>query len=122
LDNTTTSGTEQFSLPASCLMVSGTTTTCDRIASVVASLGYDSVGCTSAVGGGCTCSATVRQTGGCGVVSFDPQVTGFYQTSGNVLTLDYQSTYSYCVSGNRMTWAPQGTSPTTTGSVVFQKN
>jgi len=32
-----------------------------------------------------------------------------------------EAKYSYCVSGNKMAWTPQGTSPTTTGTIAFQK-
>jgi hypothetical protein len=121
-DSTTTSGSEQIALPASCLQISGTTATCDQIGRVLAaSFGYDSVSCTSAAGGGCTCSATVRQTGGIGFSSSDPSTSGRYTTSGSVVTLDGGPKYSYCVSGNQMTWSPQSTSPTLSGTVVFQK-
>ena len=120
-DNTTTSGTEQITLPASCLQLSGTTTTCERIFGVLQGLGYDSVSCTSAASGGCTCPAIVKQTGGLGVLSSDPLTSGNYKTSGNVVTTDDGRQYSYCVSGNKMTWTPQGTSPTTTGTITFQK-
>jgi hypothetical protein len=50
-----------------------------------------------------------------------PSTSGTYKTSGNVLTLDGSTPYSYCVSGNNMTMAPQSTNPTATGSVVLQK-
>jgi len=120
-DNTTTWGTEQLRLPASCLLISGTTTTCDPISGVVASLGYASVKCTSATAGGCTCSTTVQQTGGIGLVSGDPQASGNYTASGNVVTTDANTRYSYCVSGNKMIMTPQSTPPTTTGTVVLQK-
>jgi hypothetical protein len=119
-DNTTTTGDEVFSLPASCLNISGTTITCEGLASVFPILGYDSVSCTSATSGGCTCPATVKQTGWAGVVTFDASTSGKYATAGNVVTLDGEAKYSYCVSGSQMTWTPQSTSPTTTGTVVFQ--
>jgi hypothetical protein len=51
-DHTVTSGTENLSLPASCLIVSGTVVTCDKLDSLIG--GYDSVTCTDAAGGGCT--------------------------------------------------------------------
>src|SRR5215471_16202508 len=53
-DATTTAGTEQITLAASCLQVSGTTTTCDRIGGLLQGVGYASVTCTDATGGGCT--------------------------------------------------------------------
>jgi hypothetical protein len=120
-DNTTTSGTEQLTLPASCLNVSGTTVACAQISEVLQVFGYDLVTCTAATSGGCKCPATVKQTGGIGLVSYDPQTSGDYKTSGNLITTDGNTQYSYCVSGDKMTWTPQSTSPTTTGTVVFQK-
>ena len=120
-DKTTTSGSDQLTLPASCLQVSGTTTTCKAIGPVLQILGYDSVSCTSTTNGGCTCPATIKQTGGLGMLSTDPQTSGKYTTSGNVVTTDGYLSYSYCVSGNKMAWTPQSTSPTITGTVLFQK-
>jgi hypothetical protein len=120
-DKTTTSGNEQLSLPASCLQVSGATTTCDRLGGVLLSLGYATLSCTSTASIGCTCPSTVKQTGGLGLLSGEPQTNGIYTTSGNVVTIGSDAKYSYCVSGNTMTWTPQSTSPTTTGTVVFQK-
>jgi hypothetical protein len=118
-DNTTTSGNEQITLPASCLNVSGVTVACDRIASVLVVLGYASVACIGVASGGCTCSASITQTGGAGLVSIDAQTSGAYTALGNVVTTDGSAQYSYCVSGNRMTWTPQSASPTTTGMIVF---
>jgi hypothetical protein len=117
-DNTTTSGDEQITLPPSCLNVSGTTTTCERIGGPIQALGYASVTCTSAASGGCTCAAVVQQTGGLGLLSVDPSTSGGYTTPSNVLTTDSGPQYPYCVSGNKMTLTPQ--SPTTTGTVAFQ--
>lgn len=118
-DNTTTSGSEQITVAADCLNVSGTTTTCDRIGGPLQGLGYASIQCSSAAGGGCTCEATVQQSGGIGLGTADPQKSGNFSSAGNVLTLD-SSEYSYCVSGNQMTWSPQSMSPISTGSIVLQ--
>jgi hypothetical protein len=119
-DGTTTTGTEQFQLAPACLMLSGTTTTCDGIGGPLQGLGFQSVTCTPAGNGGCTCTATVNQMGGAGLVSVLASGSGNYATSGNTLTVDSNSPYSYCVSGSKMTWTPQPTSPTTTGTIVFQ--
>jgi len=122
-DKTTTSGNEQLTLPASCLQISGTTTTCERVAPVLQALGYAVTTCQSAAsGGGCTCSATVNQTGWMGVVNPDASTSGGYTTSGTVITLDSEAKYSFCVAGNKLNMTSQGTSPTTTGTVVLQKN
>ena len=124
-DNTVTTGVEQLALPASCLEISGTTTTCDRIGGVLTGLGFASSSCTNAAsGGGCTCLGTVDQTGWAGVVTLDALTSGKYTASGNVVTLVSEAKYSYCASGNTMTWTPQGLDGTTvlTGTVVFQKS
>jgi hypothetical protein len=124
-DKTTTTGTEQLTLPDSCLQVSGTVVTCERISPIFESLGYAAVSCAPAASGsGCICSAIVEQTGGIGFVSLDPLTSGRYAAAGNSLTIlgDPDTKYSYCVSGNKMAWTPQSTSPTITGTVVFQNN
>ena len=120
-DGTTTSGTAQIQLPAGCLQISGTTTTCARVGGPMAGVGYSSVDCVDAAGGGCACTATVDQTGGIGVLSSDPQTKGNFTTASNVVTADGAAKYSYCVKGNNMTWTPQTTGPSTTGTIVFQK-
>jgi hypothetical protein len=120
LDKTTTSGTQQITLPASCLQIAGTTTTCDRIGSAMAILGYDSVSCKSIAGGGCACAASVKQDGWPGLVSPYASTSGKYATSGNTITLDEDGRYSYCVSGSKMTWTPQTTYQSITGTIVFQ--
>jgi hypothetical protein len=121
-DKTTTTGEEDLTLDSSCLFISGTTTTCDRIGGVIQGLGYALVECIDASGGGCTCKATVDQSGGMGLLSTDPSTSGRITTADNVVTTDSDTTYSYCVSGNTMTWSPQSVSPTTTtGTIVLQK-
>jgi hypothetical protein len=122
MDNTITTGQEQFTLAPSCLVISSTQTDCPGAANIISSLGYSSVTCTAATGGGCACSATVKQSGGVGLVSVFAATSGNYQTSGNVVTVDGQLPYSYCASADTMTWTPQTTSPTTTGSIAFQKS
>jgi hypothetical protein len=121
-DATTTTGTAQLQLPAGCLMLSGTTTTCDHLDSPLTGLGFSSVTCQNAsTGGGCTCSASVQQSGLPGVMSVNASASGNYATSGSTLTIDSSTPYGYCVSGSTMTWTPQTTSPATTGTVVFTK-
>jgi hypothetical protein len=125
-DSTTTSGIEQLSLPASCLQVSGTTITCSRIDAPLLALGYDptdynSINCSSLSSGGCTCSAAANQAGWPGLLSLDASTNGKYTTLGTILTLDDEASYSYCVSGNKMTWTPRSKYPSITGTIVFQK-
>ncbi|HLK91049.1 MAG TPA: arabinofuranosidase catalytic domain-containing protein [Polyangia bacterium] len=121
-DATMTTGNAQLQMPAGCLMLSGTTTTCDHLDSPLTGLGFSTVDCQNATsGGGCTCTATVQQAGLPGVLSSAASGSGNYATSGSTLTIDGSTPYAYCVSGSQMTWTPQTTSPTTTGTVVFQK-
>ena len=120
-DSLTISGTEQITLGAACLTISGTTTTCVRLADVIqSSLGYEAVTCTNA-SGGCACTATLQQA-----QSSSP---GAYATTGNVVAVSpngdnpFFMNYGYCVSGGNMTWTPQstGTTGTVAGTIVLQK-
>jgi hypothetical protein len=123
VDNTLTKGTEQLALPASCLLIAGTTVTCDRIDVAIAALGFAQVTCANAPsGGGCTCAATVAQSGWPGLVSFEASTSGSYVASGNLITLDARAKYAYCVSGNRLTSTPQSLDGTTVlaGTIVLQ--
>jgi hypothetical protein len=118
-DQTTTSGSEEFTLASSCLVVSSTPVDCAGAANFLMVLGYSSLTCTDAAGGGCNCAGTVQQTGGMGVVAISPSVGGTYTTSGNVITTP-GGVYSYCASGNTITFTPQGMSPTTSGTIVAE--
>jgi hypothetical protein len=127
-DGTTTTGDSQIELPPSCLTVSGTTTTCDRLGGALQSLGYASVTCADAAsGGGCTCAATVDQTGGLAMLAFGAASSGTYTTANNVLTASTggadANAYAYCVSGNQMVMTPQASGRTgaLTGTVVLVK-
>ncbi|MFL5305307.1 MAG: arabinofuranosidase catalytic domain-containing protein [Polyangia bacterium] len=120
-DGTTTSGTATMQLPAGCLQISGTTTTCKGISGPLAGLGFGSVNCTDASsGGGCTCTGTIQQTGGIGTVSVDPQTSGNYTTSGGTLSLDGSTDYDYCVSNGQLTLTPKPAGIKTTGSMVLK--
>jgi len=120
-DDTTTTGDAQVQLPAGCLMISGTTTTCKGISGPIGGVGLTNASCTDAAGGGCTCTGTIQHMGGIGWMTSDPQTSGVYSTANNTLTADSTTKYSYCVAGNTMTWTPQPTSPTAMGTIVFQK-
>jgi hypothetical protein len=105
-------------------MLSGTVTSCDRLAGVLKdALGYSTLMCTAAADGGCTCAAGVQQSAGPGLVAFEPPTSGNYKASGNVLSMAgsvAEPQYSYCVAGNQFTLTPQ--SSTVTGTIVLQKN
>ncbi len=127
-DGTTTSGTSEIELPADCLNVSGTTTTCDRLGGALQALGYATVTCVNAAsGGGCTCSATAAQTGGLGMLAFGAPSSGTYATGMDVVTTTAPSgsttEYAYCVSGERMIMTPRtpGKTGALTGTIVFVK-
>jgi hypothetical protein len=124
-DHTITTGDEQLTLAPSCLSISSTSVSCDGAASIIQNLGYASLTCTSVAGGGCTCAATVHQTGGLGLVSVAPSTSGNYASTGSVVTISGDAgdtKYSTCVSGNTLTMTPQSTSPTMTGTIVLQKS
>ena len=121
-DKTTTTGDEQFTLAPSCLVISSTQTDCPGAANIISALGYATVTCTAAAGGGCACSATVNQAGGMGTVSNIASPNGNYATANNVITIDNQAPYSYCASPSTMTWTPQTTTPVTSGTIAFDKS
>lgn len=125
-DGTTTTGTEQFTLAPACLFLSGTTTDCDGIvASVKGGLGFAGLTCARAAGGGCSCTATIQQTGGFGLVSPAPSTSGNHSSSGNTLTVTGDAgdaKYSYCVAGSTLTVTPQSATATVTGTIVLQKS
>jgi hypothetical protein len=121
-DNTTTKGDLKFNLEAGCLNISGTTTTCDRIGSVIqGAAGFNTSACANAASGtGCDCTATIEQSGTFGAPSPSPATAGNYTKNGNSITLDTQA-HSYCVAGTTLTMSPTTTLYTTTGTIVFQK-
>ena len=124
-DTTTMTGDAQVKMPAACLEVSGTSTTCDRVGSAVEGLGYTGVTCADNADAGCDCVGSVQQTGGIGLVSGDAALTSAtYTTADNVLTTTdgrHTFTYSYCVAGSTLTLTPLGMPTITTGSIVLQK-
>lgn len=125
-DGTTTSGNETISLGAACLFLSGTTFTCDRLGGPMQTYGYSMVTCVDAAGGGCTCAATVDQSGGMALVSTNASPSGTYATASNVLTATSgqdNTAYPYCVSASTLTLSLQGAGKTgtVTGTVVLQK-
>ena len=123
VDGTTTSGTEQLTLPADCLTLSGAPVTCEKLGDVMSGGYYKTASCSAAPsGGGCTCNATVQQTGSIGLPSTAAQTEGNYTTANNTLTITQDETkYAYCASG-KLTLTPQGMGPTTTGSIVLEKD
>jgi hypothetical protein len=125
-DQTTTTGDSQIELPAECLNVSGTVTTCDRLGGALQALGYASATCEDAAsGGGCTCLASAEQAGGLAMVTVGAASSGTYTTANGVLTTSAgtNNAYSYCVTGNTLVLTPQptGATGTLTGTIVLVK-
>jgi len=127
VDNTTTTGEQVFAMPASCLNVSGTVTACDRVQRPFRStLGFTAVSCLDDTAtGGCTCTATVEQMGGMGVISLEKPKSGTYTAMGNAITTsaEIEMKYDYCVTGSTMTLSVN-TLPKpgkVSGTIVFQK-
>jgi len=129
-DNLTWTGEQKFDLAPACLTVSGTTTTCDRMASSsLPSLGYiegliyDSVTClpvdaaSEPPPSGCNCTSAINQPGAAS--------TGTYTIENNVITTSTGAEYAYCVNGNTLTLTPTkfalDASTTNTGTVVLTK-
>jgi hypothetical protein len=128
VDDTTTTGEQVFAMPASCLNVSGTVTSCDRVARPFRStLGFTVVTCLSDTAtGGCTCTATVEQLGGMGVISLEKPKSGTYTATGNVITAtsaESETKYDYCVTGSTMTLSVASLPKPgkVSGTIVFQK-
>ena len=126
-DDTTTTGDSQIELPAECLNVSGTITTCDRLGGALQALGYASVTCADAAsGGGCTCAATADQAGGLAMLTVGAASSGTYTSANDTVTTSAGSnnnTYAYCVSGSTLVMTPQttGTTGALTGTIVLVK-
>jgi hypothetical protein len=124
-DQTTTTGDSQIELPADCLNVSGTITTCDRLGGALQALGYAAVTCENAAsGGGCTCSASVDQAGGLGMLALGAASSGTYTAEGDLVTTSAagaSNAYAYCASGDTLVLSPRGvgTTGTLTGTVVL---
>ena len=123
-DNSVTSGSETLTLGPECLMISSTPVTCAGAADLLKNLGYASLVCTTA-GAGCTCSGTIQQTGGLGLLSPAPSTNSNYSSSGSALTVTGDigdAQYQYCASGAQITLTPESTNPPMTGSIVLQKS
>lgn len=120
VDGTTTTGTEEIALPSDCKVLSQAPVTCQKIGTVMQGY-FDTVACTDASDGGCTCSGTIKQTGSMGFITTDPQASGNYTTASNTITITQdESKYSYCVNSNQLSMSVQGGGATVTGTIVLQ--
>jgi hypothetical protein len=125
MDATTTSGELMLELPQACKMISGTTTTCDRV--VLGALGLNTITCVdNTTTMGCTCTATVNQEARPALIAVEHVMSGTFVADGNgvVMTGEGRDTeYSYCVSGNTLTMTLEtvGQVGTVTGNIVLQK-
>ncbi|HEX2672677.1 MAG TPA: arabinofuranosidase catalytic domain-containing protein, partial [Polyangiaceae bacterium] len=123
-DQTTTSGTERFSLAPACLSISSTPVSCSGAANLLSVLGYASLTCSDTSGGGCDCTGTVHQAAGLGLLSVSPSSNGMYTRAGNVLSLSaYPSDaqYPYCASATELTLSVQSSKPSTMGTITLQR-
>jgi hypothetical protein len=126
-DETMTTGQETLDLPKACLTLSGTETSCKRIGGPLKSVGWSAVTCVdNATTMGCTCTATVEQTGGLGLVRPSAPTSGPYTVADNVLSLSdgiKDTAYSFCVQGTMLTVSPpsMGKVGTSTGTISLQK-
>src|SRR5579871_5661709 len=123
-DATLTSGTEKITLASSCLVISSTPVTCAGAAGLLTSLGYSSLTCTNAAGGGCNCTGQVNQPGSIGLLSPAPSTSGNVSSSGGTATMSGDSgdaRYSYCRSGGTLTFTPQSSSPMVTGTITLSQ-
>jgi hypothetical protein len=126
-DATTTTGTENITLPPECLTVSGTMTTCGEVSRSFSALGYAMGTCTDApAGGGCDCVATVNQTGQMGIVGVAGFMSGTFSTADNVVTVTdgfSEAKYSYCLADSTITMsvASMANTGTVTGTIVLHK-
>jgi hypothetical protein len=127
VDNTTTTGEAILALAQECLTISGVMTSCDRIGSALASLGlYSSVCVDDPETNGCTCTATIQQSGGLASISPFDATNGTYRTADTELVVTssgVDTEYRYCVDGNTLTMAPGTASAvgTLTGPIVLQR-
>src|SRR5262245_20189776 len=97
-DDTTTTGSANFSPGADCLTVSSVPVTCEKAADAFAPLGWKTT--CSLTGGKCNCSAVFDIRGGIGYPRELISLMGGYVTSGNTLMTDVN--YAYCVSGDKL--------------------
>jgi hypothetical protein len=118
-DETITSGESTFELDEGCLTLA---TKCYEVQRPLRFLGYESVTCvTNETTYGCTCTGTVRQTGGLAFISSDPSTSGSYVTSGERVTLTafgIDSEYAACVSQGAESLSLSLVSVSKTGAVV----
>jgi hypothetical protein len=124
-DSTVTTGEQVVEMPAECLMVSGTVTQCDRVGSPVqSSLGYETFVCVpNDATMGCTCTGTINQEGGIGLVQARAEMSGPMMTMATTVSLGDEKDYAYCVADSAlvMTFPAPGKIGTVMGPIVLQK-
>ncbi len=127
MDGTTTAGEVAFDLAPPCLVLSGTRTTCEMIASPIRSVGFTTLTCTdNTTTMGCTCEGTFQQMGGLGFVSYDAAQSGTFTVTDNkvaISSFSMPAEYSFCVGGNTLTMNMESVAKTGTvdGPIVLTK-
>jgi hypothetical protein len=126
-DKTTTTGSVTVTLEKQCLFMSGTWTQCSLISVAIEGLGFKDVKCVDGANGGCDCPATINHPGNMGLIVAEPETSGTYSISGNVLgtgenpLTGTKLEYSYCAADGKLTMTPKTASPPATGTIVFKK-
>jgi hypothetical protein len=126
-DNTSTTGQLVMEMAASCLNISGTVSTCDRLSSPLSSVGFSELNCvdSTTTTGGCTCTGKISQMGSAGLVSFNAAQTGKYTTAANKLSVNAgdKPEYDYCIQADILTATlkTKNNIGQVNGTVVFQK-
>lgn len=125
IDNTMTVFEGLLALPASCLNVSGFTTTCSRLGDVLLAMGFTSSSCNNSSRVGCECAVGAIQQGSMGVLAIAPVTSGKYWTSSQVLSMTDgadTTTYSYCTSDRLLRLSPQSGALRVPGSITLIRN
>jgi hypothetical protein len=126
VDYTTTTGVQEFELPATCLQTE--VFSCAPIARpLMIGLGYATAECVDDTEtGGCICRGTFDQQGGLATISIGALQTGTYSVAGTTLTTTdgaYETAYGHCVTDDAMilTLAAPGVVGLVEGPIVLQK-
>lgn len=127
-DNTHTFGDATFEIPEECSHTATQPILCPRFNDVLAAImGYASLACVDSAVEWCACSATVKQTGGMGLISANPITNGTYTTADGVLAVSdgtNHAEYSYCSFEDTLTLSLKsaGRTGTVTGTILLQKH
>jgi len=124
-DATTTKGEVTMEMDKQCLNISGTVSTCQKLALPLSSIGAEMTCVDSTMtAGGCTCTGKIDQMGSAARISLNAAKTGKFMAASNKLSISGDTReYDYCVSGEFMTVTMKTKNDIgqVNGTVVFQK-